>query len=211
MIEISMWACGTSALILNRASEETLGGEKKTRKNVAEQRPDPRVIAERGVYRDGEQLMLPGPAFARLVREAGGSHKISGSRKSVKYIVPAAVFVLDELCGLYLQDRKTPITDFEIDSRPVTIPATRGRIMRHRARVNEWTCHVRLRINETIVSEGLARQLFIEGGQQIGIGDFRPEKGGPFGTWDLVSWEVISEPKPATAAQTRNGTIQEQN
>ena len=29
---------------------------------------------------------------------------------------------------------------YEIDSRPVVVPATRGRIVRHRPRFNEWQC-----------------------------------------------------------------------
>ncbi len=209
MIEVELWACGTMPLLMHRATEENLGS--KTRTNVANEECDPRMTAERAVYRIEKQLAVPGAAFSRLLREAGGAHKIRGTRKSLKYLIPAGVLVLDDLCGLYLRDRKTPIVDFEVDSRPVSIPATKGRVMRHRARANEWTCHVQVRINEDLVSEALVRQLFIEGGRQIGIGDFRPEKGGPFGTWDLVSWNVISEPKPVTVAQERNGMIQERN
>src|SRR5262249_3353768 len=104
-------------------------------------------------------------------------HRARGRRKSLKYLVPAAVVVLDELCPLYQSDRTTPITDFEVDSRPVTIPATKGRVMRHRARFNEWVVVVTLRIDEDILEEAIVRQLLMEGAAQIGIGDYRPEKG----------------------------------
>lgn len=205
MIQVLMWCEGVSALLMHRPTEESLSG--KTRTNTIGEAEDPRTTAGKFVYRlpDSQQLAVPGTAFSRLIREAGGSHKAKGSRKSLKYIVPAAVLVLDDLCGLYLRDRKTPIVDFEVDSRPVTIPATKGRIMRHRARANEWTVSVRIRINEQIISEATVRQLFAEGGQQIGIGDYRPEKGGPFGTWDIVSWELMSDTKNKTPAQIRNG------
>jgi len=207
MIQILIWCEGMSSLLMNRATEEALGGGKKTRTNTIGEVEDPRTVAGKAVYRllGSQQLAVPGAAFSRLVREAGGSHKAKGSRKSLKYIVPAAVLVLDDLCGLFLRDRKTPVVDFEVDSRPVTIPATKGRVMRHRARANEWTVPVRVRINEQIMAEATVRQLFAEGGQQIGIGDFRPEKGGPFGTWDIVSWEVVSDAKAKTSAQLRNG------
>jgi hypothetical protein len=138
-----------------------------------------------------------------MIREAGGSHKAKGSRKSLKYIVPAACVVMDDVCGLYLNDRKTPIVDYEVDSRPVTIPATKGRIMRHRARVNEWSCGVKLRINENILDDAMIRKLMVEGITQNGIGDYRPEKGGPFGVGDVVAWDIISVPKPKTIAQLR--------
>src|SRR4030095_9075376 len=144
------------------------------------EREDPRDIAEKAIYRlmPTRQIAVPGGAFARMTREAASNHKSKGSRKSLKYLVPSALIVLDDLCGLYLKDRKTPITDFEVDSRPVIIPSTKGRVMRHRARFNEWACKVHLRIRDEILDEKTIRMLFHESLQLIGIGDFRPEKGG---------------------------------
>ncbi len=205
MMTIEVWAEGTTPLLIHRATEEALSG--KTRTNTVEADEDPRNIAEKAVYRlpKTRQLAVPGGAFSRMLREAGGSHKAKGSRKSLKYILPAAVLVLDDLCPLFLHDRKTLAVDFEVDSRPVTIPATKGRVMRHRARLNEWTVRVTLRINESIMAESLVRQMFVEGTQQVGIGDFRPEKGGPFGTSSIVSWNVVSDRKSTSEAQARNG------
>jgi hypothetical protein len=206
MMTVELWTEGTTPLLMHRATEEGLGGA-GARANTLKSAEDPRLIAGRAVYRlpGTEQLAVPGGAFARMLREAGGAHKARGSRKSVKFLVPAAVLCLDELCGLYQRDRRTPVIDFEVDSRPVTIPATKGRVMRHRARLNEWAVRVMLRINDDLMAEAMVRQLFAEGVQQIGIGDFRPEKGGPFGTSSIVAWDVVSDPKPKTEAQRRNG------
>ena len=192
---------------MHRATEEALIGD--TRSNVAGEREDPRTIAGKAVYRIGTQLAVPGSAFARLLREAGSAHKAKGSRKTLKYLVPAAVIVLDDLCGLYLRDRKTPIVDFEVDARPVTIPATKGRVMRYRARANEWCVPVTLRINEAILTEAMVRQLLADGVAQIGIGDFRPERGGPFGVASVVAWDHVSDRKPMSSAQKRNGAVAE--
>ena len=206
MITIEAWIEGTTPMLLHRATEEALSG--KTRSNNPSGEDDPRDVAERAVYRlKNRQLAFPGGAVSRMMREAGGSHKAKGSRKSLKYLVPAAVLVLDDLIGLYLHDRKTPLMDYEIDSRPVTIPATKGRVMRHRARLNEWGGMFRLRINEQILDEKMVRQLCIEGLAQIGLGDFRPEKGGPFGTSVIVNWAVVSDKKTPTVAQRRNGGL----
>jgi hypothetical protein len=200
---IECWAAGSTPMLQNRATEEGLAGS--TRSNNPVEAKDPRVICEEKVYRlDNEQLAIPGAALARMLREAGSSHKSKGSRKSIKYLVPAAVIVLDDLCGLYLPDRTTALIDYEVDSRPVTIPATKGRVMRHRARFNRWAVRFRLRINEEVLEEGMIRRLMTEGLQQIGLGDFRPEKGGPFGTSDLVSWQRENA-LPVNAADKRNG------
>ena len=202
---IEVWIEGSTPLLQHRATEEALAG--RTRDNVPGTPVDPRNVCERAIYRipsNGGQIAVPGAAFARMLREAGGSHKAKGSRKSLKYIIPAAVLIMDDLCGLFLNDRKTHITDFEVDSRPVTIPATKGKVMRHRARFNEWSCRLIMRVNEDILNEGIVRQMFSEGLQQIGIGDFRPEKGGPFGTSSIVSWQTISDRPIKTPAQRRN-------
>jgi len=202
MLLVELWISSATPMLQHRATEEALSG--RTRSNNPTEPENPRDAAERVVYRlpITSQCAFPGAAIARMLREAGGSHKAKGSRKSLKYIVPAAVIVMDDLCGLYLADRKTPITDYEVDSRPVTIPATKGRVMRHRPRFNEWSAKVTLRINDAILDEATVRRLMIEGLAQIGLGDFRPEKGGSFGTSDLVSWEVVS----AAAKPSKNSS-----
>lgn len=194
---IDVWIEGIRPVLIHRATEEALSGE--TRSNTAQERPNPRDICEEAVYRfpGTKQLGFPGEGFERMCREAGGSHKVKGSRKSVKYLVPAALIVLDELVPFFLKDRVTPVVNFEVDSRPVTIPSTKGRIMRHRARLNEWSAHLTCQLNESILSEGLLRQLFVEGLQQIGIGDYRPK----FGAGSIVGWKVVSEQQtPQSAA-----------
>ncbi|MGH7297563.1 MAG: hypothetical protein ACRELB_21680, partial [Polyangiaceae bacterium] len=73
------------------------------------------------------------------------------------------------------------------------IPATKGRIMRFRPRLDAWTAQVNIRINEDVLEPAIVRQLLDEGGQQLGVGDYRPERGGPFGTFALVSWAELAD------------------
>jgi len=86
-----------------------------------------------------------------------------------------------------------PAKDFEVDSRPVVIPSTKGRIMRHRPRFDQWSASFTIRINEMILPVDFVQRLLTEGGEQIGIGDFRPEKGGPFGTFNVVEWTEVKK------------------
>jgi len=152
----------------------------------------PRDQAELAAYRkrDGT-LFLPGAAIARMLREAGGSHKQKGSRKSLKYIVPAGVRMTEDQLTLVNGDGKTPLKDFEVDARPVTIPSTKGRIMRYRPRLDCWGAVFALAINEDVLDPVTVHQLLREGGERIGVGDYRPEKGGPFGCFQVVHWEKV--------------------
>ena len=195
---VNVWIEGTMPLLQHRFGEHAEasvpGGENgkgQVRSAMPGESETAREEAEKVCYRSKEGwLYLPSTAIARLLREQGGTMKAKGTRKSLKYIVPAAVLMSDEIIRLYDSDRKTPLRDFEIDSRPVTIPATKGRIMRHRPKLPIWTANFRLRIKVDLLTETTVRELLDGGGACIGIGDYRPEKGGPFGTFDVVSWEI---------------------
>ncbi|MBN1632134.1 MAG: hypothetical protein JW990_20445 [Thermoleophilia bacterium] len=187
---IEVWIEGTNSLLQHRFSETVEVDTKRVTRRVQLASETPREAAERSAYRESDgALFFPGAAIARLLREAGSAHKQRGSRRSVKYIVPAAVLVLDDAIPLFALDRERRLRDFEVDARPVTIPATKGRIMRFRPRLDEWTARIRLRINEDVLPADVIRQLLVEGGMQIGVGDYRPERGGPFGTFAVVSWD----------------------
>lgn len=177
---------GVTSLLQHRFADES-EVEHDTRR-IAVDRGLPREQAEKSAYRnpDDGTLYLPGAAIARLLREAGGQHKQRGSRKSVKYVVPAAVVVLDDLIRLHNPDTGEALRDFEVDSRPVVIPATKGRVMRHRPRLDHWAATFRLRVNDSVLPEETIHQLLTEGGEQIGVGDFRPEKGGAFGVFRVT-------------------------
>jgi hypothetical protein len=190
------WIEGTSPILIHRFAEAdegaSAGGPGKGTRRIHIKDVDPRETCERACYRTSKGIMgFPGAGPARLLREAGSAHKQRGSRKSLKYVVPAAVMILEELIPFYLPDRKTPITTFEVDGRPVTIPSTKGKVMRYRPRLNAWAMKIELRVNEDLLDPSIVRQLLTEGGMQQGLGDFRPSCGGPFGTFGVVLWDEV--------------------
>lgn len=179
---------GTTPLLQHRFEESNEVDKGKGTRKIHIKEEDPRTLAERCAHRlPNGQMFFPGAAISRLLRESGGSHKQRGSRRTLKYIVPAAVLVNDDTIPLVIDNE--PIKDFEIDSRPVTIPATKGRIMRHRPRINKWGAVFSLSIDDDLIEADTIHQLLSEGGNRIGIGDFRPEKGGPFGRFIVTEWK----------------------
>jgi hypothetical protein len=187
MKTVSVVIRGSTPLLQQRFNESAEIPEPT--RTVLVNRGTPREEAEKVCFRDKQgRFYFPGAAIARLLREAGSNHKMKGSRKSAKYIVPAAVLVMEDAITIFNGDGK-PATDFEVDSRPVVIPSTKGRVMRHRPRFDTWSAKFTLRINEKILPVDFVQRLLTEGGEQIGIGDYRPEKGGPFGTFQIISWQ----------------------
>lgn len=96
--------------------------------------------------------------------------------------------------AITLTDAKgKPLDNFEVDSRPVVIPSTKGRIMRHRPKIEKWQAEIPLEIDTGVLPVATIHQLLEEGGRRIGIGDYRPEKTGPYGRFAVVSWNESDE------------------
>lgn len=191
---------GLTPMLMHKWSEES-EVEESTR-TVHQQKRDPREEAEKVCYRRPDKtLFFPGGAIARMLREAAGSHKQKGSRKSMRYVIPAAVIVMDDDISLLDGDGRK-LSTYEVDSRPVVIPATKGRIMRHRPKLNTWGAEFSLMIDETLIDPTFVHQLMTEGGTRLGIMDGRPERGMPFGRFQIVSWKELAKPKPALVPAT---------
>ena len=77
---------------------------------------------------------------------------------------------------------------YEIDARPVVVPATKGRIIRFRPRLDAWSATFTLEWDDTLLTETQVRRIVDDMGQRVGLLDFRPEKKGPFGRCVVTRW-----------------------
>lgn len=180
---------GTSALLINRFKEndEVVEAVKKsTKKNYG----TPREQAEQTPYRDEAcgTLWIPSVWLTGAIRTVASDYKLPGTRKSVKSVSGGAVLPCEE--KLYFTE-KYKLKDIEVDSRPVVIQ--RARIMRHRARLESWTLKTTLQIDETIIPTENVHDILSDAGKRAGLGDYRPQRGGPFGRFQVVSWKQIKE------------------
>lgn len=182
---------GITPLLIHRFSEDA-EQQKRTRR-VEIKKVDPREEATKHAYiaKNGT-FYFNAFSITGCMGNAGASHKSTGSRRSLRFVVPAAVRMTTDAITILNGDNTKAAQDFEVDSRPVTIPATKGRVMRHRPRFNEWGAKFEIQIDDDMLGVETAQQLLQEGGLSYGIGDFRPEKKGPFGTFRVVSFKEIA-------------------
>lgn len=177
---------GITPLLIHRFNEDAEQA-KPTRRQVVRQ-VDPRAEAEKNAYiATNGSYYFSAFAIPNAMGNAGANHKMRGSRKTLRYVVPSAVRIHTDT--ITIMNGEGPATSFEVDSRPVTIPATKGRIMRHRPRFDCWGAQFTLCVDDNQLDVESAQQLLVEAGQSIGIGDFRPEKRGPFGTFRVTRFE----------------------
>ena len=80
---------------------------------------------------------------------------------------------------------------WEVDSRPVRIPATGGRIIAHRPCFHNWGLDFDVVLDTDIMGENLFRDIVDKAGSAIGLGDFRPDCKGPFGKFVVTKWEIV--------------------
>jgi len=159
---------------------------------ISAKTPTPQEEAESSVYRDKQgRIAFPTPAISRILRDSGTNHKVKGTRRSVRFVVPAAVRLIGDLILVTNGDGKTSVDSYSVDTRSTVNPSTKGRHLCHRARFEHWSMRLQLTVNETLLHPDLVKQLLQEGGEQLGIGSFRPEKGGPFGCFTVAEWGEI--------------------
>lgn len=164
---------GISALLMHRYPLVPI--EALEKKPVEEQ-------AELAAYRTPDsQLYVPGIAIQRALVQGATFSKGKG-RGSLQKIVCACVMIDPEYCII------TPQA-YQVDSRPVVIPVTKGRILRHRPRLDAWAVSFTAEYDDTLLTEEQLRRVFDDTGSRVGLLDFRPEKKGPFGRFMVTGWE----------------------
>jgi hypothetical protein len=195
-MKVAVTIQGLTPLLMNRfteAAEVAISGG--TAVTYRGDRGTPREQAAPKAYRqDNGSLFLPGSNILACLVSAGRFTKAGKSKLTTlkTSLIPAGIAVEELLCPL-TDHQSEQLTDFEVDSRSVVIPSTGGRVMCHRPRVDKWRCAFTLDVDETMFSPNLVRAVVDDAGKKIGIGDFRPERKGPFGRFAVVGWEIADK------------------
>jgi len=180
---------GNTPLLIHKFAEQAEQGKATRRVMVDSMNPRDEATKNAYIAQDGTYYFNAFSIPATMAN-AGVNHKMRGSRKTLKFVVPSAVRIDTDTITILGEDGK-PAGNFEVDGRPVTIPATKGRVMRYRPRFDKWGAKFRLILNDQMLSSEDAHRLLNEAGESMGIGDFRPEKRGPFGTFRVTSFREI--------------------
>ncbi len=167
---------GTSALLMNRYPDTPIQGlDKKPKEEQAE------IAAYR--IPGSRELYIPGINIQRALVGAAAFSKGKG-RASLQKTVAACVMIEPEYVGLGTEK-------YNVDSRPVVIPATRGRVMRHRPRIDSWKVTFGIEWDETMMNIEQVKQVVEDMGKKVGLMDFRPANKGFYGRSKMLSFEKI--------------------
>jgi hypothetical protein len=147
--------------------------------------------AEYAAYRHPEtrELYIPAVAIQRALIAGGAYVKRKGSGTMAKSVAACVMVNGDGEYVLLGTDK------YKIDKRAVTIPATKGRIVRSRPRLDEWQVSFELEYDDSLLSEPQMRAVVDNTCSRVGLLDFRPEKKGSFGRSMVTKWEPVKGKK----------------
>jgi len=127
-------------------------------------------------------FFVPGVNIQRSL-VSGASYSKGKGRSSMQKPLAACLLVSPERLIIHPQM-------WTIDSRPVVMPSTRGRIIRHRIRFDRWEIKFDAQYDPDLITATQLRRVVDDTGSRVGVLDFRPEKKGPFGRFMVTQWRA---------------------
>jgi hypothetical protein len=201
-VQIHMRIDGVTPMIMNKFHDAAaLAASSGTRgSSAASDRGTPQEICELKLYRDADgKLCVPQPNLLRCFADGGYFHKIG--KKQITTKESSQVFACFDILGVTVPlKHKQP---WKIDTRPVVIPATKGRILAHRPMFDDWSLEFDTELDTSIIGPKLMRAIIDDAGKRIGLGDFRPAKKGPYGKFVVTVWREKGDGFVETAAKTK--------
>jgi hypothetical protein len=191
-MEILIHITGVTPLICNRFSDEAAiiasGGTRGA--SAGAERKTPQGICETKLYRglDGG-LIIPQPNLLRSLVDGGKFHKVG--KKQITTKEESMMFACVDIEGAEI-----PLIHkqaWKVDTRPVVIPATKGRILAHRPMFDDWRLEFTVQLDTTILGPGIFRSIVDDAGKRVGLGDFRPARKGPYGRYRVDHWAVVEQ------------------
>lgn len=177
MIRFHCHVKGMAPLLFNRFPDED-NPEGKSKKKKAVESKD--VQVEKSLYRtkDGK-IYQPAEHFVGAMIKAGVQFKLDG-KKTYKDVVKGGVFV--EPLQIIHESQ-----EYDKDWRVTVIPSTRGRVMKGRARMDNWQLKFDVVCIDDRATPKDIKEILEYAGAYIGVGDYRPR----YGRFEVVSMEEV--------------------
>jgi len=131
---------------------------------------------------DKGKLAQPSTHIIGCLKKAGAKYQIVGQGKmTYKNLMGSGAVIVDP--DMIPHEKQ----DWEIDRRPVVVQ--RARIVRERPMLKEWALEFTIEYDENEIHKGTLKEIIDYAGRRVGIGDFRPSNGGPFGRFIVTKFE----------------------
>lgn len=168
--KVNVTVRGTRPLLMNRY----IGNLERIDKT-------PEAEAKEKLYLQDGKLVQPAEHFEKAMERVASGVKIPGEgKKTYKDWIKA--FVTVEPMFIVHKNQH-----WEIDTRAIKNPATKGRNPRHRPMLNNWELSFQLLIKNPRLELAKVEKILRLAGEFNGIGDYRPK----FGLFEVTKFEPL--------------------
>lgn len=169
-----------NGLLMHRfpIADEEVQGKIKNRKQTKDD-------VESYLYKDEEgNLVQPSIHIVSAMKRAGSKFQVAGQGKTTfkNIIGSGAVCIEPEMIPHEIQE-------WEPDRRSVVVK--QSRIVRTRPLLKKWALSFIVDFDDEEISKPVLKEILDYAGRRVGIGDFRPEKGGSFGRFIVTKFEEV--------------------
>jgi hypothetical protein len=176
---------GLTPLLMNRLDIADLQGKGRRKGQVYDAKKEAAKAAHIAKFDDEECLYVPSEWIYSCIIGAAKSYHPPGSRASASALYAGSIRIEPEKISLGHKN-------YEIDIRAVNIVGSR--VVKARPKIPEWSIPFSiLYYKRTIESSNALAQLQMileDAGIRMGIGDYRPQHKGWFGTFTVTKFEV---------------------
>jgi hypothetical protein len=178
MKEIKVSIKGITPLLMHRFLTKGADAPSKRRTGV----PDWKQEAELALYKNPDGIIYePAEHLEKSIQNAAKSFKIAGKRGATYSKLVGATL------EIYPDAIPHKIQAYEIDARSVVVQ--RARIMRYRPRFDAWELEFTIRLLDEQLPISVIKEILDQAGLYVGIGDYRPQRGGKFGKFTVTEFK----------------------
>jgi len=137
------------------------------------------------LYIDAEgTIYQPATHIEQALIEGGKKIRVKGKGKSTYSKLFGSMVSVEPDAIPHLNPK------YEIHKALVVIPSTKGRVMRYRPMFKEWGLKFNV-LAEDEIDESALKEAFEIAGKYSGLGDWRPQKKGKFGKFQVVHFKQV--------------------
>lgn len=200
MLRVEVEIEGRTPLLMNRMSPEALEGlrtKAKAPKSKTQASQTPREQAESHVYKTKDGVpYLPVENLLSCLIAAGVFIRLDGKRQmsTGKSTTVPGLFEIEEswlpLSSPAENGTRVPLS-WDPDIRQGRNPNGGEAVCIVRPRFDRWAATLTICVDTEQIDEAKIRELFDIAGKRIGLGDFRPQRKGIFGKFNVARWSRL--------------------
>jgi len=188
-VKVALSARG-HGILFNPMTDEKIDELAGIRPKSASEKDLPlRDRAEKKIIRENGKVGIPATYILSALIYAG--RYVKNGKNNVSTAKTTTVFEF-----LTIHEEFFPFLDqseqWIVDKRRGTASngKTEAAIALIRPKFKNWSVSFTIEIDESLISLITVKQLFEEAGRKSGVGDYRPQKKGPFGMFDVSDWKT---------------------